>query len=84
MMSFVPTPGAAGGAEVAFTAVYATLVPTGFIGVATAAWRLFTFYVPVGLAALLFPLLGRFSHDSVRMSGPALPGDSLNAAEEGS
>ena len=61
MMSFVPTPGAAGGAEVAFTAVYATLLPSGFIGLATAAWRLFTFYVPVGLAALLFPLLGRVS-----------------------
>ena len=61
MMSFVPTPGATGGAEVAFTAVYATLLPSGFIGVATAAWRLFTFYVPVGLAALLFPVLGRFS-----------------------
>ncbi|HSJ32753.1 MAG TPA: lysylphosphatidylglycerol synthase transmembrane domain-containing protein [Longimicrobiales bacterium] len=61
MMSFVPTPGAAGGAEFAFTAVYATLLPSGFIGLATAAWRLFTFYVPVGLAAVLFPLLGRLS-----------------------
>jgi uncharacterized protein (TIRG00374 family) len=59
LMSFVPTPGAAGGAEVAFTAVYATLLPSGFIGLATAAWRMFTFYVPVGLAALLFPLLER-------------------------
>jgi glycosyltransferase 2 family protein len=57
IMSFVPTPGAAGGAELAFTAVYATLLPAGVIGIATAAWRLFTFYVPVGLAALLFPLL---------------------------
>jgi glycosyltransferase 2 family protein len=67
MMSFIPTPGATGGAEVAFTAVYATLLPSGFIGVATAAWRLFTFYVPVGLAALLFPVLGRFS----RLDRPA-------------
>lgn len=58
IMTFVPTPGAAGGAEVAFTAVYATLLPAGVIGIATAAWRLFTFYVPVALAALLFPLLG--------------------------
>jgi hypothetical protein len=31
----------------------------GVIGLATAAWRLFTFYVPVALAALLFPLLAR-------------------------
>ncbi|MGH7447228.1 MAG: lysylphosphatidylglycerol synthase domain-containing protein, partial [Longimicrobiales bacterium] len=59
LMSFVPTPGATGGAEVAFTAVYATLLPSGFIGLATAAWRIFTFYVPVALAALVFPLLGR-------------------------
>ena len=72
MMSFVPTPGATGGAEVAFTAVYATLLPSGFIGVATAAWRLFTFYVPVGAAALLFALLGRFSAGE-RMQ-PAAPG----------
>jgi glycosyltransferase 2 family protein len=59
LMSFVPTPGATGGAEIAFTAVYATLLPAGAIGIATAAWRIFTFYVPVGLAALVFPLLKR-------------------------
>jgi glycosyltransferase 2 family protein len=59
IMSFVPTPGATGGAELAFTAVYATLLPAGFIGLATAAWRFATFYAPVGLAALLFPLLDR-------------------------
>jgi uncharacterized membrane protein YbhN (UPF0104 family) len=57
-MTFVPTSGATGGAEVAFAAVYATLLPSGAIGLATAAWRCFTFYVPAGLAALLFPLLG--------------------------
>jgi glycosyltransferase 2 family protein len=61
IMTFTPTPGAAGGAEVAFTAVYATLLPAGVIGLMTASWRLFTFYVPVALAALVFPLLGRNS-----------------------
>jgi glycosyltransferase 2 family protein len=59
IMTFMPTPGAAGGAEVAFTAVYATLLPAGVIGLATASWRLFTFYVPVALAAVVFPLLAR-------------------------
>jgi uncharacterized protein (TIRG00374 family) len=59
VMSFIPTPGAAGGAEVAFTAVYVTLLPAGVIGIATAAWRFFTFYAPVGLAAVLFALLER-------------------------
>jgi glycosyltransferase 2 family protein len=59
IMSFIPTPGATGAAEIAFTAVYAALLPAGVIGIATAAWRFFTFYVPVGLAAVLFPILGR-------------------------
>lgn len=59
IMTFIPTPGAAGGAEIAFTAVYATLLPAGVIGITTAAWRLFTFYVPVALAALVFPALAR-------------------------
>jgi glycosyltransferase 2 family protein len=59
IMTFMPTPGAAGGAEVAFTAVYATLLPAGVIGLMTAAWRLFTFYVPVALAAVAFSLLSR-------------------------
>jgi glycosyltransferase 2 family protein len=59
VMTFTPTPGAAGGAEIAFTAVYASLLPGGAIGVMTAAWRLFTFYVPVALAAVVFALLQR-------------------------
>jgi glycosyltransferase 2 family protein len=58
-MSFVPTPGAAGGAEIAFTAIYAPLLPVGVIGLATATWRFFTFYVPAGLAALVFSLTAR-------------------------
>jgi len=59
IMTFVPTPGATGAAEVAFTAVYATLLPSGVLGVATAGWRFFTFYAPVALAAIFFTLLGR-------------------------
>lgn len=57
LMSFVPSPGAAGGAEAAFSLVHATLLPAGVLGLATAGWRLLTFYVPVALAAVLFPLL---------------------------
>jgi glycosyltransferase 2 family protein len=71
IMTFVPTPGAAGGAEVAFTALYATLLPAGVIGIVTAAWRLFTFYVPVALAALLFALV----------RGTPEPGHALSTAE---
>jgi glycosyltransferase 2 family protein len=60
-MSFVPTPGAAGGAEAAFSLIYAPIVPAGLLGVATAAWRMLTFYAPVALAAIVFALLHAFS-----------------------
>lgn len=60
LMALMPTPGAAGGAEVTFAVVYGTLLPAGVIGIATAGWRFLTFYLQVGLAALLFPALARF------------------------
>lgn len=58
LMTLVPTPGAAGAAEVAFTLVYAGFLPAGVLGIATAGWRFMTFYLQVGLAAAVFPLLG--------------------------
>lgn len=64
LMALMPTPGAAGGAEVTFALVYGTLLPVGVIGVATAGWRFLTFYLQVGLAALLFPALARFDPPS--------------------
>lgn len=60
LMNLVPTPGATGGAEVAFAAVFGALVPAGVLGVTTAGWRFLTFYLQVGLGAVLFPLLGRW------------------------
>jgi len=54
IMSFVPTPGAVGGAEAAFTLLYAPLAPAGTIGLVTAAWRFLTFYLQAALAAILF------------------------------
>ncbi len=60
LMAMMPTPGAAGGAEVTFAVVYGTLLPMGVIGIATAGWRFLTFYLQIGLAALLFPALARF------------------------
>jgi glycosyltransferase 2 family protein len=79
IMTFMPTPGAAGGAEVAFTAVYATLLPSGVIGLMTAAWRLFTFYVPVALAAVAFSLLG----DSSRVRPVSSAGPPAGRPESG-
>jgi uncharacterized protein (TIRG00374 family) len=59
LMTLMPTPGAAGGAEVTFAVVYGSLLPVGILAIATAGWRFLTFYLQVGLAAVLFPILGR-------------------------
>lgn len=66
LMALMPTPGAAGGAEVTFAVVYGTLLPVSVLGIATAGWRFLTFYLQVGLAALLFPILGRFDRRDIR------------------
>lgn len=52
-MLFIPTPGAAGGAEGLFLLVYSALLPAGAVGLVTAGWRLLTFYLPLSLGALL-------------------------------
>ncbi len=57
LMTFIPTPGAAGGAEAAFFLIYSAFLPEQIIGLATAGWRFLTFYLQLGLAALLFSLL---------------------------
>lgn len=56
-MMFVPTPGASGGAEAAFLLVYSALLPAGLIGIATAGWRLLTFYLQLSLGAVLFAVM---------------------------
>lgn len=53
-MMFIPTPGASGGAEAAFYLVYEALLPAGLIGVATAGWRMLTFYVQLALGSIIF------------------------------
>ena len=53
-MLFVPTPGASGGAEAAFYLVYSALLPASVVGLATAGWRLLTFYLQLSLGSLLF------------------------------
>lgn len=57
LMGFIPTPGAAGGAEAAFYLIYSPFLPEQVIGLATAGWRFFTFYLPLGVASVLFFLL---------------------------
>lgn len=61
LMAFIPTPGAAGGAEAAFFLIYSALLPERVIGLATAGWRFLTFYLQLGLAALVFVALERWA-----------------------
>ena len=71
-MNAVPTPGAAGGAEAVFAALYSPFVPTPVLGLATAAWRLTLFYAPLVVAAVTFLALGRGPRS--RGSGTGVPG----------
>lgn len=54
----IPTPGAAGGAEAAFYVIYSPFVPSGLMGLATAGWRFFTFYLLLLLAAFVYIAIG--------------------------
>jgi uncharacterized protein (TIRG00374 family) len=59
MMVLVPTPGAALGAEASFAAVLDGFIAEGLLGVVTAAWRFFAFYLPLLFGLAVMPLLGR-------------------------
>jgi glycosyltransferase 2 family protein len=59
VMYLVPTPGATGGAEAAFSILYAPLLPAGSLGLVTAGWRFLTFYLQVGLAAAAIGFITR-------------------------
>jgi glycosyltransferase 2 family protein len=56
-MTLVPTPGAAGGAEAAFALAYGALLPPELMTWLVLGWRAVTFYLLVGVGALLFALL---------------------------
>jgi hypothetical protein len=59
LMNLFPSPGATGGAEVTFALMYKSLIPENLLGVMGAAWRVFTFTLPVALATLvLFMMMG--------------------------
>ena len=58
LMVFVPTPGAALGAEASFGAVIDGFVAEGILGIVTAGWRFYSFYLPLLLGLMMMPLLG--------------------------
>lgn len=63
MMVFVPTPGAALGAEASFAAIFDGFVIEGLLGVLTAGWRFFSFYLPLLFGLVLMPLLSHKRSD---------------------
>lgn len=89
IVSFVPTPGGAGAAEVAFFIVYAPFVDNALLGISTAAWRFLTYYFLLALGGVIFIILSTLPRMSgarrlmvedpdvtghVRKSGHATPG----------
>jgi uncharacterized protein (TIRG00374 family) len=59
LMKLFPSPGGTGGAELAFLALYNSLLPENLLGLLVGAWRVLTFTLPVGLATLIFLALVR-------------------------
>lgn len=51
--SFVPLPGAAGGAELAYYMLYGSIFSSSQLSAAVLTWRLFTFYFPI-VVGLIF------------------------------
>lgn len=54
-MTFTPTPGAMGGAEILFSLVFKKIIPQELIGILMASWRFFAYYL-VLITGLLFAL----------------------------
>jgi uncharacterized protein (TIRG00374 family) len=75
LMSFVPTPGGAGGAEAAFYFFYRPFLAPDSIGAVTMGWRFLTFYFLLLLAAVLFLIMER-------MQQASLPGEPLRQEPE--
>lgn len=54
MMSFIPTPGSAIGAEASFYYIFQSVIPGDLIGFITTGWRLLTYYFPISVASVIF------------------------------
>ena len=69
LITFIPTPGGAGGAEAMFSLLYRAFLPAGAVGLVTSAWRFITFYFLVLLAAVLALLFGMQPGAATRQAG---------------
>jgi glycosyltransferase 2 family protein len=74
LMTFIPTPGAAGGAEAVFFFIYSPFLPEEVVGLATAGWRFLTFYFLLGVASILFFLINLLPGEKTTFSVPPEPG----------
>ena len=57
MMTMIPTPGAAAGAEVSFYFIYTPFIPKEFLGLLTLGWRFLTFYLQVSMSIVIFAVI---------------------------
>lgn len=58
---FIPTPGAAGGAEASVYLIFFSFVPHESLGLITAGWRFLAFYFFLGIGAVIVLLFNLFS-----------------------
>ena len=65
LMSFIPTPGGAGGAEAVFYLFYRPFLAADSIGAVIMGWRFLTFYFLLLLAAVLFLIMKRPKPESL-------------------
>ena len=82
LAALIPTPGAAGGAEAAFFVLYSPFLPGRIIGLATAGWRFFTFYLLLGLAAVLYIAIGGARRNRPSFQSPGESGNPGNVPRE--
>jgi uncharacterized protein (TIRG00374 family) len=54
LATFVPTPGAAFGAEASFCLVYGAIIPSELLAMATCCWRFLTYYLQLAIGTLVF------------------------------
>ncbi len=70
IMLFVPTPGAAFGAEASLFLTFRPLLPEATLGVFVMLWRVISYYAVLLGAVVLFPLLGSGRKNTVTVKPP--------------
>lgn len=68
LMSFIPTPGGAGGAEAVFYLLYQPFLASDTIGAVIIGWRFLTFYFLLLLGAVLFLIMKKPEQGSLPVS----------------